>query len=282
MSPSWSLLCAHLFTEDCNPYKRAFSSNVKDIPFSSASNICSINITLTDLFCHLLEVGVPGVTGVLPPGTEEEEGEESCAGVHVSLMESNWLESCCEEESWDCLGRVSVITAQCYITTWYLASLNTAGYSATCKKEHLTQTQLPFWVATFISFWVVGRWQVRQLQELLSLRQDSGQGPHSYLLSLRSSRVIVTEDKVRHRLGDTLHSYFISAIRGQSSEKSVTAMCQVRYVYDLWISSCSYCTFLSSLRSVFLGNFEIIYFFTRNHKFECVIVVLKVVSKVVF
>ena len=89
MSPSWSLLCAHLFTEDCNPYKRAFSSNVKDIPFSSASNICSINMTLTDLFCHLLEVGVPGVTGVLPPGTEEEEGEESCAAVHVSLMESN-------------------------------------------------------------------------------------------------------------------------------------------------------------------------------------------------
>ena len=164
MSPSWSLLCAHLFTEDCNPYKRAFSSNVKDIPFSSASNICSINITLTDLFCHLLEVGVPGVTGVLPPGTEEEEGEESCAGVHVSLKESNWLVSCCEEESWDCLGRVSVITAQCYITTWYLASLNTAGYSATCKKEHLkehlTQTQLPLCITSTNVQVILSSWQV--------------------------------------------------------------------------------------------------------------------------
>ena len=98
---------------------------------------------------------------------------------------------------------------------------------------------------------------MRQLQELLSLRQDSGQGPHSYLLSLRSSRVIVTEDKVRHRLGHTLQSYFISAISGQSSEKSVTAT--VTGILKLFI-----------------------YLFTRNHKFECVIVVLKVVSKVVF
>ena len=132
----------YLFTEDCNPYKFALSSNVRDILLSSPSALNSQSLVI----CKILISSSTSPKFVLQVKFSTT-GERRRMARTVLVAMSVWCNDTdsaqgtlltSREESWDCLG--SVTTGLASVTS-YITNIRPSLSTDTA----LTQPQLLLW-----------------------------------------------------------------------------------------------------------------------------------------